>query len=122
MNRLIRFLKDWTLPMGMTCGVLGFLAFHYIRLLDPIKPAAQQTAEFLMPTVLFIMLFATFCKVNSSTHPLQRDILLPVVPLPMFWLTRLSRVLRSTSFRWNGAMTRRCRSRRWLDYCLTIII
>ena len=67
MNRLIRFLKDWTLPVGMMCGVLGFLAFHYIRQLDPIKPAAQQTAEFLMPTVLFIMLFATFCKVNSST-------------------------------------------------------
>ena len=64
MKQLIRFLKSWTLPVGMTCGVLGFLAFHYIHLLEPIKPAAQVTAEFLMPTVLFIMLFITFCKVN----------------------------------------------------------
>ena len=31
--------------MGMTCGMLGFLAFHYVRLLAPIKPAAQETAQ-----------------------------------------------------------------------------
>lgn len=43
---------------------MGFIAFHYVTWLAPIKPAAEATAEFLMPTVLFIMLFATFCKVN----------------------------------------------------------
>ena len=64
MNKAIRILKNWTLPLGMSCGLLGFLAFHYIKALSPIKPATQATAEFLMPTVLFIMLFATFCKVN----------------------------------------------------------
>ena len=64
MNKAIRILKNWTLPLGMSCGLLGFLAFHYIEALSPIKPATQATAEFLMPTVLFIMLFATFCKVN----------------------------------------------------------
>lgn len=58
--------------MGMTCGMLGFLAFHYVRLLAPIKPAAQETAEFLMPTVLFIMLFATFCKVNPRDMRITR--------------------------------------------------
>ena len=57
-------LKDFTLPAGMTCGLAGFLAFHYVRWLAPVKPAAQAAAEALMPTVLFIMLFATFCKVN----------------------------------------------------------
>lgn len=41
MNVFVRFLKNWTLPVGMTCGMLGFLAFHYVRLLAPIKPAAQ---------------------------------------------------------------------------------
>lgn len=64
MNKAIRILKNWTLPLGMSCGLLRFLAFHYIKALSPIKPATQATAEFLMPTVLFIMLFATFCKVN----------------------------------------------------------
>lgn len=64
MNVLIRFLKNWTLPLGMACGVMGFLAFHYVRALAPVKPAAGVAAEFLMPTVLFVMLFATFCKVN----------------------------------------------------------
>lgn len=64
MNPLVRLLKNWTLPVGMACGVIGFLAFHCLPLLGPIKPAALQTAEVLMPTVLFIMLFATFCKVD----------------------------------------------------------
>lgn len=64
MQQIIRFLKNWTLPTGMACGILIFLTFHFLHWLDPIKPAVQATAEFLMPTVLFIMLFATFCKVN----------------------------------------------------------
>lgn len=64
MHKLITILKDFTLPAGMTCGLAGFLAFHYVRWLAPVKPAAQAAAEALMPTVLFIMLFATFCKVN----------------------------------------------------------
>ncbi len=72
MSSFIKFLKNWTLPIGMTCGVLGFLAFHNIRLLAPVKPVAQDTAEFLMPTVLFIMLFATFCKVNPREMRLTR--------------------------------------------------
>lgn len=72
MNVFVRFLKNWTLPVGMTCGMLGFLAFHYVRLLAPIKSAAQETAEFLMPTVLFIMLFATFCKVNPRDMRITR--------------------------------------------------
>lgn len=72
MNTFIRFLKNWTLPIGMTCGVMGFMAFHYIPQLSPIKPEAQQTAEFLMPTVLFVMLLSTFCKVNPHDMRLTR--------------------------------------------------
>ena len=64
MHKLITILKDFTLPAGMTCWLAGFLAFHYVRWLAPVKPAAQAAAEALMPTVLFIMLFASFCKVN----------------------------------------------------------
>lgn len=72
MNTFIRFLKNWTLPIGMTCGVMGFMAFHYIPQLSPIKPESQQTAEFLMPTVLFVMLLSTFCKVNPHDMRLTR--------------------------------------------------
>lgn len=72
MNPFIRFIKNWTLPIGMTCGVMGFMAFHNIPQLSPIKPEAQQTAEFLMPTVLFVMLLSTFCKVNPHDMRLTR--------------------------------------------------
>ena len=45
MHKLITILKDFTLPAGMTCGLAGFLAFHYVRWLAPVKPAAQAAAE-----------------------------------------------------------------------------
>ena len=64
MNELTKILKNWTLPIGMACGLLGFLAFHYVHWLAPLKPAAAEASSALMPTVLFVMLFATFCKVD----------------------------------------------------------
>lgn len=41
MNPFIRFIKNWTLPIGMTCGVMGFMAFHNIPQLSPIGKATR---------------------------------------------------------------------------------
>lgn len=46
MNTFIRFLKNWTLPIGMTCGVMGFMAFHYIPQLSPISPKPNKQPNF----------------------------------------------------------------------------
>jgi Predicted Na+-dependent transporter len=49
---MIRFLKDWTLPVAMCVGILGYHLF--IRL------------GFLTPYLIFVMLFLTFSKISLS--------------------------------------------------------
>lgn len=47
---MLKFLKDWTLPLAMGIGALGYPLFMY---LSPITPA-----------LIFIMLLLTFCKIS----------------------------------------------------------
>ena len=63
-ERIIRFFKNWTLPLGMFGGVAIYLMFHYIPLLSPLKVLAKGAEEYVMPLMVFIQLFTTFCKVN----------------------------------------------------------
>ena len=63
-ERIIRFFKNWTLPLGMFGGVAICLMFHYIPLLSPLKVLAKGAEEYVMPLMVFIQLFTTFCKVN----------------------------------------------------------
>lgn len=64
MKKIIKFVKDWSLPLGIMTGIMVYLAFHFISVLNPLKPAAVVVAEHLVPALLFVMLFFTFCKVD----------------------------------------------------------
>lgn len=46
---LLRFLKNWTLPLAMLAGGIGYPVFIYL--------------SFLTPCLIFTMLLLTFCKV-----------------------------------------------------------
>ena len=63
-KEIIRFFKMWTLPLGMLAGVGIYLMFHYIPLLSPLKVLAKGAEDFILPLMVFIQLFTTFCKVN----------------------------------------------------------
>ena len=63
-ERLIRFLKDWTLPVAMGTGAVLYLIFAFTPQLDA---AATQMAPFfaaILPLFMFLVLFVTFCKVD----------------------------------------------------------
>jgi BASS family bile acid:Na+ symporter len=62
--KIIRFLKDWTLPVAMVVGVLGYLAFANLQCLEPAKPMMHELIAFLTPTLIFMQLFFTFCKIE----------------------------------------------------------
>lgn len=47
---MLKFLKDWTLPVAMFVGAVGYPLF--IRL------------SFLTPTLIFVMLLLTFSKIS----------------------------------------------------------
>lgn len=62
----IRFLKNWTLPIAMLCGALGYFILAYVPAFEPFKPIALETVHFMTPILIFLMLFFTFCKVRVS--------------------------------------------------------
>ena len=61
---IIRFLKDWTLPVAMGIGAVAYLIFG-------LTPSLGEAADFfapifdaILPLFMFLVLFVTFCKVD----------------------------------------------------------
>ncbi len=62
--KLIRFLKDWTLPVAMLVGTLGYFFFAKVTFAAPAKPYVESLAAILTPFLIFAQLLLTFCKVE----------------------------------------------------------
>lgn len=61
---IVRFIKDWTLPVAMGVGAVVYLIFGF-------TPALADAARFfdpifgaILPLFMFLVLFVTFCKVD----------------------------------------------------------
>lgn len=63
---MMAFLKNWTLPLAMLAGALGYFAYVGIPALDDTHVLALKTVAIVQPTLLFAMLFLTFCKVKPQ--------------------------------------------------------
>lgn len=61
---ILRFLKDWTLPIAMLAGILGYFFFARVSFLAPAKPCINGLAAYLTPALIFTQLLLTFCKVE----------------------------------------------------------
>lgn len=63
---LIQFVKNWTLPIAMLLGALGYFVYTSIPCLAVTRPWVGAGIGFLQPLLIFSMLFITFCKVNPG--------------------------------------------------------
>lgn len=63
---IIRFIKNWTLPIAMAMGVILYFVYVNIPFLEPTKPFVEHAVAVLQPLLIFLMLFLTFCKVDVS--------------------------------------------------------
>lgn len=61
---LIRFLKNWTLPVAMLAGTLAYFFFARVSFVAPLKPLLNGLIAWLMPALIFLQLLLTFCKVQ----------------------------------------------------------
>lgn len=66
MSKGIRFLKNWTLPISMISGVIGYLVCHALPLPYEVKDDMLTFIEVLQPVLLFLMLFVAFCKIKPT--------------------------------------------------------
>lgn len=61
---IIRFLKDWTLPVAIATGTVCYLTFYYVPQLDELGNTLSPIIDTVFPISVFLTLLVTFCKVN----------------------------------------------------------
>lgn len=64
MNKLIKILKEWTLPVAMSTGILVYFIFYFTPALDGASKVFNEFFDFILPWILFIILFVTFCRAD----------------------------------------------------------
>ena len=82
-SRLLRFVKDWTLPLAMTVGAAVYLVFAFVPALDGAAHFFAPICDAIMPLFMFLILFVTFCKVDFRA----------LRPVAWHWWVTLSNVL-----------------------------
>ena len=63
-NFLLRFVKNWTLPIAIVTGALAYLVYSHLSVLNFTRPYAAPTVAIVQPVLIFSMLFLSFCKVD----------------------------------------------------------
>ena len=61
---IIRFIKDWTLPVSMATGTLFYLMFAFVPALDGAAQFFAPIFDAILPLFMFLILYVTFCKVD----------------------------------------------------------
>lgn len=61
---MLRFLRNWTLPVAITVGTLSYLLFYLTPALDGAGDVLGRIFDTIFPLSVFSTLFVTFCKVD----------------------------------------------------------
>lgn len=61
---MIKFVKNWTLPIAMFAGTLIYLIFAKWEFLAPAKPMVNGFVALITPWLIFAQLLFTFCKID----------------------------------------------------------
>ena len=61
---IIRFIKDWTLPVSMGIGAVAYLVFGFTPGLEPAAAFFGPIFATILPVFMFLVLFVTFCKID----------------------------------------------------------
>ena len=68
---MLRFLKNWTLPVAIVVGVGLYFIFALTPQLDAAGERLEPIIERLLPTTIFLTLFVTFSKVDFHNMRLR---------------------------------------------------
>ncbi len=61
---ILRWVKEWTLPAAMCTGAVLYLVFALVPQLDGAGTALGPLFAAVLPLLMFLVLFVTFCKVD----------------------------------------------------------
>lgn len=90
MKDVIRFVKDWSLPIVMICGVLAYFLFEAVGFSADVHRLANRTVGILQPALLFCMLYISFCKIDpAKIRPCRWHLWLAIIQASSFILMAL---------------------------------
>lgn len=72
LQRILQFMRKWTLPIAMLMGAAMYFLYTSIPCLDSTHAFANKAISLIQPTLLFTMLLITFLKITPSQLRLQR--------------------------------------------------
>ena len=61
---ILRFIRNWTLPLSMLTGVAAYFLYVNLHFLDGTHAMVSTIITYLQPILIFCMLFVSFCKVS----------------------------------------------------------
>ena len=64
MKKIIRFLKNWTLPVAIAVGTVVYLLFYLVPFLDGAGDALGEVVDTIFPFMVFSTLFSTYCRID----------------------------------------------------------
>ena len=70
-STILRFLKDWTLPVSMSIGTIVYLFFAMTPQLESASRFFEPIFNDILPLFMFLILFVTFCKVDFHQMRLE---------------------------------------------------
>lgn len=84
---MLKFIKNWTLPLAMLAGVIAYFVYTGCPWVDPLKPAVRAAVAWLTPFLIFAQLLLTFCKVEvRDLSPRRWSVWLLLIQLVSFLL------------------------------------
>lgn len=107
--KIIRFIKNWTLPIAMTAGVIAYFVFKALHLPLAVHTACVASVSVIQPLLLAVMLFVSFCKVSpKDLLPRHWHVVLLAVQVSMFLAVSVAAMMfgenEGTSVLLQGAM------------------
>lgn len=69
---IVRFLKDWTLPVAIAVGASVYLLFANVGVLAGAAAVMAPVCDGMLPIFMSLVLFVTFCKVDFRKMRLVR--------------------------------------------------
>ena len=61
---ILTFVKKWSLPCSLFVGAMVYMLFANVPLLEPVGNVVGPLVADMMPVVLFVLLYVTFCKIE----------------------------------------------------------
>jgi BASS family bile acid:Na+ symporter len=61
-----QFIKNWSLPLTMLLGICLYVVAHALQLPDAAKTTINNGIKIVQPSLIFLMLYLSFCKIDFS--------------------------------------------------------